>query len=163
MGALRFLVLWCSNGMGGKWQYVVIEMSTQVLWHQVQLHTREAVLRGTRVSKTSYVLECPKMRMVTVVVVQWIFKKKITVGSLQSSWLTVGNLIRNTCVLVKPLGTTKPKKMQLTYKTKQVWCGLYTEKLDPSQERKRNSALHLFSSLWWLWAFHMTWKYWWTE
>lgn len=47
-------------------------------------------------------------------------KKKITVGSLQSSWLTVGNLIRNTCVLVKHLGTTKPKKMQLTYKTKQV-------------------------------------------
>lgn len=65
-----------------KWQYVVIEMSTQVLWHQVQLHTQEAVLRGTRVSKPSYVLECPKMRMVRVVVVQWIFKKKDHSGKL---------------------------------------------------------------------------------
>lgn len=49
----------------------------------------------------------------------------------------------NTCVLVKCAGKTKPRDAINILEKKQEWFRFCAQKPEPSQESKRNTAVHL--------------------
>lgn len=119
--------------------------NTSTLHQRVLFHMQEALLRGTRISETRHILECPTMKMAREVVVQRISKiVEVTVGGLPQSWPPIGNLSGTLIFLLNML--EKPSQQRCNSQTNEanvIWAKyIEIRTFSGRQEEHFCSAVH---------------------